>query len=151
MNRNATLVCQFNGFPGRNLSVCKKRSFETSVRHCNRGLSRRSEDYGARILPTARRYYGWVQLPRNPDRRNDGGDGVVHDSWSSEATGPHARSSFWPVRELAVTFSSPYAEIIPCEPFSLSSPSSLFLSVPLLFDVCVRLVPAGTLTGFGLV
>lgn len=46
----------------------QERSLETRVRRRNCGLSRRSEDYDVRILPTARRYYGWVQLPRNPDR-----------------------------------------------------------------------------------
>lgn len=85
----------------------QERSLETRVRRRNCGLSRRSEDYDVRILPTARRYYGWVQLPRNPDRWNGSGDGIVHDSRSGEATRPYSRSSFWSVRELAVTFSSP--------------------------------------------
>lgn len=108
------------------VEICRRArtcSLETRVRCRNRGLSRRSEDYDVRILPTARGYYGRAQLPRNPDRRNDGGD-VVHDPRSAEATRPHSRSSFWPVHELAVTFSSPYTEIIPRGSF-LSFPPSL--------------------------
>lgn len=54
-------------FPGRNLSTCKNARWKL-VRRRKCGLSRRSEDYDVRILPTARHYYGWVQLPRNPDR-----------------------------------------------------------------------------------
>lgn len=138
------------------VEICRRArtcSLETRVRRCNRGLSRRSEDYDVRrILPTARGYYGRVQLPRNPDRQNDGGD-VVHDPRSAGATRPHSRSSFWPVHELAVTFSSPYTEIIPADPTSLSlSPSRLLAPLCSYWPMYVhpphtRLVPAGTSLG----
>lgn len=137
------------------LSSCRRSTdFPVEIRRCARTcsleirvrrLSRPSKDYDVRILPTARGYCGRAQLLRNPDRQNDGDGDVVHDPRSAEATRPpHSRSSFCPVHELAVTFSSPYAEIIPRG----SSPS---LSLPPLFasalsDVLVRrrLVPAGT-------
>lgn len=117
----------------------QERSLEIRVRRRNRGLSRRSEDYDVRILPTARCYYGWVQLPRNPDRRNGSGDGVVHDSRSDGRIHDQVSGPFVSLR----------LHLVRRTPKLYHADPSLTLSLLLLSYVCVRLIPAETLTGLG--
>lgn len=127
-------------------------SSETRVRRRNRGLSRRSEDYDVRILPTARCYYGRVQLPRNPDR-NDGGDGDGADGGRSRFTirgrihdqvsGPFASLRLRLVRRMPKLY---HADPSHSLSFSVSL-SSLSLSASIV--LCMCLIRTETLTRLG--
>lgn len=123
--------------------ICQRtRTFvrETRVRCHNRGLKSSKWRLRRPDITTARRYYDGIQLPAIPvveTTRREGGRSRFTIRWNDGA----ARTSFWPVRELAVTFSSPYTPKL----YHVFSSFSLFV----LSDACARSIPAGTLAGIG--